>query len=75
VWQQRQIVRAAALNLGISDTERIEIQSSGIENAEMASNSGYWQEQLQTNIRRFSEKAMNKISVDCGNVFGKRVGV
>ena len=44
VWQQRQIIRAAELNLGISDTDRIDIQSSGIDPAVMASISGYWQE-------------------------------
>jgi uncharacterized protein (DUF362 family) len=44
VWRQRQILRAAALNLGISSTQRIDVQSSGIDTAEMNSILNYWHE-------------------------------
>jgi len=45
VWRQRQIVRAAELNLGISSIDRIDIQTSGIDSSEMDSFLNYWQEQ------------------------------
>ena len=45
VWQQRQIVRAAALNLGISSRDRIAIDfNAAIDSAEQASILSYWQE-------------------------------
>lgn len=44
VWQQRQIVRAAELNLGISSIDRIAIQNSGIASSEMDGFLNYWHE-------------------------------
>jgi uncharacterized protein (DUF362 family) len=44
VWQQRQLRRAVELNLGIGDRSRIDLRSSGITDAEMASIEGYWRE-------------------------------